>query len=99
MAFVDELDEAERASWERAMATIRTMDESEKWGILEHAVASTIRYAGDRRDEGLRDWARTLLLALRLAATPAHGTKPESPARPVRSLEFKELLGRLRSHA
>lgn len=60
-----QLEPEERASFDRAMATVDEMDENQKRALIEHAVASSIRYATERKELILEDWARGLLGTLR----------------------------------
>lgn len=95
---VSELTAEERDSFDRAMATIESMDDADRRQILEHAVASSIRYATERQDETLRDWTRSLLASLRAGASPEYRSAVKShhpPARPIRGVTAKELISRL----
>jgi hypothetical protein len=95
----DELDEAERVSFERAMETVRGLPAAEQHALLEHAVATSIRYATTQKDQVLTEWALSLLTTVRMAASTAFKAatahhQPPDLRQP--GMSAKELLAGLR---
>lgn len=94
---LNELNDEERESFDRAMDTVRSMRHEEQLAIIEHAVATSIRYANIGKDQILTDWARGLLTTLRLNASKAfREASQHAPDLSLPGVSAKELLAGLR---
>lgn len=94
-----ELDERERESFDHAMDAVRQMSPAEQYALIEHAVASSIRYATARKDEILIDWAQGLLTTVRTVAGKAYKAAVADHVPPdlrQPGVSAKELLAGLR---
>ena len=95
----NELNAAERESFERAMDAVHHMPEEDRYALIEHAVATSIRYATTQKDQVLTDWAQGILATLRASASKAYQAaiadhQPPDLRRP--GISAKELLAGLR---
>lgn len=95
----DELDEQERSSFDRAMETVRLMPPEDQYSLIEHAVATSIRYATTRKDQVLVEWAQGVLATVRMNASKVYlaaaaGHQAPDLRRP--GISAKDLLAGLR---
>ena len=80
------------------MDSVRHMAPEEQFALIEHAVATSIRYATTRKDDVLIDWAREMLTSMRLAASKAYQAAAaghRSPGRRLPGISAKDLLSGL----
>jgi hypothetical protein len=95
----DELSFEERASLDRAMATVQEMTEVERLALIEHALAACVRFATKQDEDTLRSWASGLLRTVRVNSSKAYREAIASatePARPLRGVSVSSLLAGIR---